>query len=268
MVYVLAQMSIHDRERYDNYAARFMATLEGTSGRLLAADEAVRILEGEWNLDKVVLLEFADEGAYEAWVTSEAYQAIVGDRLAATDGNAVLIDAFRPPPGRAVQPLTCAECHFDYARVDHRIATDAIAEISSQVGALLADAVDVRSRREPDTWSPLEYACHLRDVFIVQRERMLLALREDGPVSVPMGRDERVEDDGYSSQAPADVVRQLTDAAAMFRNVAARLTPDAWGRTIVYNYPERVERDVRWLVVHTLHEARHHLLDIERQITR
>ncbi|HSS25676.1 MAG TPA: DinB family protein, partial [Mycobacterium sp.] len=30
--------------------------------------------------------------------------------------------------------------------------------------------------------------------------------------------------------------------------------------------PETRERSLRWVAIHTLHEAQHHLLDIRRQI--
>jgi hypothetical protein len=81
-----------------------------------------------------------------------------------------------------------------------------------------------------------------------------------------MGRDERVEHDGYAGQDPEDVVRQLTDAAAMFANVLDRLQPADWDRRVVYSYPHPRERPLRWVAVHTLHEVRHHRLDIEGQV--
>jgi uncharacterized protein (DUF1330 family) len=46
MVYVIAQLSIHDRERYDRYAAGFMDVLRQFQGRLLVSDEAPRVVEG------------------------------------------------------------------------------------------------------------------------------------------------------------------------------------------------------------------------------
>ena len=44
---------------------------------------------------------------------------------------------------------------------------------------LTADADALRHRSAPDVWSPLEYACHVRDVLGVQRERMLRTQAED-----------------------------------------------------------------------------------------
>jgi len=124
----------------------------------------------------------------------------------------------------------------------------------------------VGTRPDAVTWSPLEYGCHLRDVLLVQRERVLLARRTDRPEPEPMGRDERVEHDGYASQDPSDVARQLDDAATMFANVLARLNLADWERMLVYNYPERMERTLRWVAVHTLHELVHHGADIDAQL--
>ena len=136
------------------------------------------------------------------------------------------------------------------------------------MGHLVTDPnAEVRSRPEPATWSPLEYACHVRDVLIVQRERVLLARRRDVPTLEPMGRDERADHDGYAEQSPENVARQLADAAQLFANVLARLKPDDWQRTVIYNYPTPTERPLAWVAVHTLHEVEHHTLDIRRQLS-
>ncbi len=132
---------------------------------------------------------------------------------------------------------------------------------------MLRDGTDLKARSEPGTWSPLEYGCHVRDVLLVQRERVLAARIMDQPSFNPMGRDERVEGDGYAEQNPGDVARQLCDAALLFSNVLTRLGSEEWERKVVYNYPERSERSLRWVAVHTLHEVRHHILDVRCQLT-
>ena len=81
---------------------------------------------------------------------------------------------------------------------------------------LACDDAALRHRPSADVWSALEYACHVRDVLLVMRERVLQVLREPSPPAfTPMGRDERVRDDRYAEQSPNDVPRQITDAAAM-----------------------------------------------------
>jgi hypothetical protein len=161
----------------------------------------------------------------------------------------------------------CDDCGFVY---DERRAGEARGEIASTVAglvALLNDDPLPASRRHRDTWSPLEYACHVRDVLLVQRERVLTARRRDLPSFEPMGREERVAHDGYAEQAAEDVARQLGDAALMFANVLDRLGPADWMRTVVYNYPAPQERSLAWVAVHSLHEAVHHTADVRRQVT-
>jgi hypothetical protein len=161
----------------------------------------------------------------------------------------------------------CAECGFEYDLLAAEGAGAAIAEGVGRLAAIVGrEASRPRERRSHDTWSPLEYGCHLRDVLLVQRERLLMARREECPSLQPMGRDERVDHDGYAEQEPGAVARQLADASLLLVNAAGRLSPDDWERTLIYNYPTPQERTLRWLVVHTGHEVHHHLLDVERQL--
>lgn len=161
----------------------------------------------------------------------------------------------------------CEECGFEYDLEDAVRAGPAIVDGVGEFAVMLSDVyADLRTRRQPQTWSPLEYGCHLRDVLLVQRERVLAARRIDRPSFDPMGRDERVEHDGYGEQDADDVVRQLTDAAYLFANVLSRLSPKDWERTVMYNYPKLFQRSLRWMAVHTVHEVRHHLLDLRRQL--
>lgn len=161
----------------------------------------------------------------------------------------------------------CAECGFTY---DLRLATtagDSIRAGAAEVVALLcSNGEGVRLRARPDIWSALEYGCHLRDVLLVQRERVLAARRVNGADCVSMGREERADHDGYNEQDPVEVARQLADAATLFSGVLARLSADDWDRTVIYHYPETGERSLRWVAVHTTHELQHHLLDIRRQL--
>ena len=90
-VYALAQITIHDRERYDHYASRFAGVFAKFNGRALAADEAPVVLEGEWPHQKVVLLSFPTRADLERWANSPEYQEIAKDRIAATTGTVLLV---------------------------------------------------------------------------------------------------------------------------------------------------------------------------------
>lgn len=165
----------------------------------------------------------------------------------------------------------CAECGFRYDEADAPTAAADIRRLAGEVATVLTAAglvtpdADLAGRRRPELWSPVEYGCHLRDVLLVQRERVLQARRDNGFTCVTMGRDIRVEHEGYAEQDPADVARQLIDAAALFGNVLDRLGDD-WDHEMVYSWPQPQRRSLRWVAVHTVHEARHHLRDIRDQL--
>jgi uncharacterized protein (DUF1330 family) len=95
-VYVIAQLKMIDRTAYDRYQTRFFDVFRTFGGRLLSADEHPRVLEGEWDCDKLVLMSFPDEAAFEAWANSPAYLDIAKDRKAGADAVVLLAKGFSP----------------------------------------------------------------------------------------------------------------------------------------------------------------------------
>ena len=49
---------------------------------------------------------------------------------------------------------------------------------------------NVAVRPAPQTWSPLEYACHVRDVLSLFTERVQLMLDQDAPTFANWDQDE------------------------------------------------------------------------------
>ena len=90
-VYAIAQLTIHDRDRYQRYVAAFMPILAKYGGLLLAADEHPEVTEGQWDGDKVVLMAFPDRETFMTWLTSPEYREIASDRLAAADTTGILV---------------------------------------------------------------------------------------------------------------------------------------------------------------------------------
>jgi uncharacterized protein (DUF1330 family) len=90
-VYIVAQLRVTDRAAYDRYQARFPGVLARSRGRLLAADEAAKVLEGHWTHEKLVLLEFPDELSARSFIQSPAYQNIALDRKRGTETLALLV---------------------------------------------------------------------------------------------------------------------------------------------------------------------------------
>ena len=93
-VYVVAQLSITDRAAYGRYQARFLDVLARHSGRLLAADEDPSVEEGDWEHQKVVLLEFPDRAGFREWADSPEYREIAVQRKAGATAVVLLVRGY------------------------------------------------------------------------------------------------------------------------------------------------------------------------------
>jgi uncharacterized protein (DUF1330 family) len=95
-VYVIVQLKMIDRAAYDSYQARFFDVFRKFNGRLLSADENPAVLEGVWDLDKIVLMSFSDEAGFQAWADSPEYLEISKDRKAGAQGVVLLAKGLAP----------------------------------------------------------------------------------------------------------------------------------------------------------------------------
>ena len=164
--------------------------------------------------------------------------------------------------------MECGECGYRYDALERAALADAIRDFGPRYRAVLATNADVlRAHPIAGMWSALEYGCHMRDVLRIQRERMMLALREEQPTFTSMRRDERAVEERYNEQSPKQVAFDLATAAGGLADDLDRLDDAGWARTGVYSYPAPEVRTVEWIARHTIHEGVHHLMDIERLLS-
>jgi uncharacterized protein (DUF1330 family) len=91
-VYVVAQLTIHDRAPYGEYEARFMEVFGRFDGRLLAVDERPAVLEGAWDRTRIVLGSFPDAASFRAWWESPEYREIARHRHAGSEATILLVN--------------------------------------------------------------------------------------------------------------------------------------------------------------------------------
>ena len=121
-------------------------------------------------------------------------------------------------------------------------------------------APDVARRPRPDKWSPLEYGCHVRDVFRLFGYRLDLMLTQDDPLFPNWDQDEAAVAERYAGQEHAEVARELGEAAAALAGRFAAISGDQWLRSgrrsdgAVFT----VETFGRYLI----HDPVHHLYDV------
>jgi hypothetical protein len=155
----------------------------------------------------------------------------------------------------------CPECGF----VPTDVGTDDLAAvIRSNAGTweLVLTGADSAVRPEPATWSTLEYACHVRDVHRLFRERLMLMLEQDDPQFANWDQDETAIESRYAEQDPATVIVELVEAAADAAAVYAGVADDQWQRRGTRSNGSVFT--VETLGVYHLHDVVHHLHDIGR----
>ena len=93
-VYLIAQINIHDRDKYAQYGDGFMEIFTKYEGKLLSVEEEPVTLEGNWQYTRTVLIEFPSKAAADAWYHSEEYQALAQYRFASSEANIVMVKGF------------------------------------------------------------------------------------------------------------------------------------------------------------------------------
>lgn len=94
-VYVLADIDVHDAERYEDYKALAGGSVEQYGGRYAVRGGQVEVLEGDWPTARFVVLEFPDADAARRWYHSPEYTAAKAVRQEAAEGRLILVAA--PP---------------------------------------------------------------------------------------------------------------------------------------------------------------------------
>lgn len=91
-VYFIAQIQITKEKVYQKYLDSAQKIFEEFNGKYLAVDDHPMCLEGLWDENRVVLIEFPSREEFKAWYCSEAYQEILKHRLEGSMCDSILIN--------------------------------------------------------------------------------------------------------------------------------------------------------------------------------
>ena len=162
----------------------------------------------------------------------------------------------------------CPECGFDPSSVGPADASAAARGFGRRYRApltrLLPDETDeVLRRRDGDTWSALEYAAHVRDVFGLFDRRVAVILASERPDLEVVDHDAVVASGAYDGLDPTAVADELAAAAEALAATLESVPEDGWDRV---GYREGEERTVLDIARRAVHEGNHHLLDVGRAL--
>ncbi|MFC6344595.1 DinB family protein, partial [Nocardioides hankookensis] len=159
----------------------------------------------------------------------------------------------------------CPECGFEAATVTvDRIPSVVRDNATTWEAVLTLD--DAAARPEPTTWSPLEYACHVRDVHRIFDLRVGLMLDQDDPTFANWDQDETALAERYAEQDPATVATELLDAAESVAERYESVPPGAWGRRGFRSNGS--EFTVESIGLYHLHDIVHHAWDVRAAAAR
>ena len=119
---------------------------------------------------------------------------------------------------------------------------------------------DASLRPSPTVWSPLEYACHVRDVHDLFAQRLRLMLAEDQPTFANWDQDATAVERAYTAQDPGAVAVGLIEAAGTVAGVYATVTDKDRSRRGLRSNGD--EFTVETLGSYHLHDVVHHLYDV------
>lgn len=153
----------------------------------------------------------------------------------------------------------CPECAFEAAAVPGSAVPALLRGFATRWLEVLTRP-DIARRPAPGVWSPLEYACHVRDVCRVFRGRAELMLAEDSPTFANWDQDAAAVADRYGEQDPATVAAELRQAADDAAATFARVSGDDWARPGLRSNGSTFTVDT--LAQYFMHDVAHHLWDV------
>ena len=153
----------------------------------------------------------------------------------------------------------CPECGLDASAVTPGSLADAFAGTAARWRTALEDE-DARVRPADNIWSPLEYACHVRDVHRVFGERLHRMLTEDDPLFDNWDQDAAAVEGRYTDQDPGTVAAEVEEETAKVAQQYAAVSGAGWER------PGRRSNGSVFTVAtlgrYHLHDVVHHLHDV------
>jgi DinB family protein len=155
----------------------------------------------------------------------------------------------------------CPQCGFDPTGLAFRQIPGLLRDDARRWGAVLAGPA-ARIRPDESTWSPLEYAAHVRDMLRVFTDRFALMLAEEDPTFENWDQDAAAVDEQYNEQDAALVALELAAAADEAAAVLDAVTDADLGRP--GRRGDGAAFTVESLARYVAHECTHHLWDVTR----
>ena len=94
--YLILDIHVTDPEEYAAYRERAPATLEAYGGRYLVRGGAHEVVEGDWDPERIVVVEFPSVERAHEWYRSAEYAELAEMRQRAAPSKVILVEGVEP----------------------------------------------------------------------------------------------------------------------------------------------------------------------------
>lgn len=101
MAYVVVEISINDPAKYERYKALAPASIAKFGGTYLVRGGTTEALEGTWDPERFVILQFPTADAARSWWHSPEYSAARAIRQTCAEARMLLVDGPPFDPSKA-----------------------------------------------------------------------------------------------------------------------------------------------------------------------
>ena len=90
--YIIVEIEIHDPERYEDYKKLTLDTLKNYQGKFIVRGGKTETLEGVWEPERFVILEFPTKELARQWWASPEYAPAKAIRQSASTTKMLLVE--------------------------------------------------------------------------------------------------------------------------------------------------------------------------------
>ena len=90
--YIIADVNVTDPAGFEEYRKLVSGTIDAYGGRYLVRGGGVEAVEGEWNPQRLVILEFDTVEQAKKWYDSEEYAGPKVMRHNSADTNVIIVE--------------------------------------------------------------------------------------------------------------------------------------------------------------------------------
>jgi uncharacterized protein (DUF1330 family) len=93
--FVIVEVTIRDHKEYEEYKKLTPASIEAYGGRFIIRGAKTETLEGQWNPERIVVLEFATVARAKEWWNSPEYSKAKAIRQRTASTNMIVVEGYQ-----------------------------------------------------------------------------------------------------------------------------------------------------------------------------